>query len=141
MKITITKANKEEYVSSLNESLDRFIVFATNNSTKEVEFKGEMHIVPNEYGRYIDLARHLKDNLNNVCLHVHNACYDSDLINEVVYPAKMLQCLYDYRYYCYGNRIENVNDNFQSLEEQNINTKNYVHFDFSVKKIKTLESA
>lgn len=139
MKITINKFNNEEYIKSLNESLDRFIAYAEKFGTKEIEFKGEMHIVPDKFGKHLDLALHLKDNLDNICLHVHNSCYDSNLIGDNVYPGKMLECLNNYRYFCYGNKVDNPHINFESLENQNNNTKNYVHYNFSVKKIKTLK--
>lgn len=140
MKITITKVNKEEYEKSLTESLERFIAYAEEHGTKEVKFEGKMHKVPDQYGQHIELAKHLKDNLNNICLHVHNYCYDSGLIGEVIYPGKMMDSIHNYRHSCYRNREENPEKNFLSLEEQNKYTKEYVHFDFSVKRIKTLAS-
>lgn len=122
MRITLTKANKESYRAKLAESLDRFIGYASGTS----------HF---EYRQYAELAKHLRENIDNIAVHIHNFCFDTRYIDEeTVYPREMLRCLYDYRYFCYKNRVENPAENFCTLEEQNEASRNYVHFDFSVKR-------
>ena len=120
VRITITKYNKEEYRATLLESLDRFIAYAGHTDVFE-------------YRQYLPLAEHLKAHIDDVAVHIHNFCFNSDNTGKEVYPRELLRSLYDYRYFCYKNRVDNPDENFCTLEEQNEYSRNYVHFDFSVK--------
>ena len=52
-------------------------------------------------------------------------------IDEEVYPAKTLELLYDFRFFCYK---DDCKGNFLSLKEQNEQLKKYPHFDVSIKR-------
>ena len=54
---------------------------------------------------------------------------------EMKYPAKVLEWMYDFRFFCYG---DDTKGKFLSLTEQNEMLKKYPHFDVSMKKPKCL---
>lgn len=122
---------KSNYLNLIKESLEKFIVLAANRVYDEKNYG----TVRSEYNKYLKLAMHLRENLHNVCEHVHKASFNHDV---VPYPAKVLESLYNYRMYCYQNSVFNPSENFMTLEQQNEATRNYIHYDFSVKKIKAL---
>jgi hypothetical protein len=131
----INKNNKELFISTLKDGLDTFLKFVEELGTPETAYKYGCL----EHYRYRELAKHLRDHLDDIALHVHGFCFNPQRIGEELFPRDILHILYDYRTFCYNDRVNDPEKNFQSLEEQNDNTKNYVHFDFSVKKIKTLK--
>lgn len=141
----ITSHNKEGYIKTLTDALDRFITFSDRfGISREKSFEKfkageEMDFEMIAYYEYGYMARHLRDNLEEICLHVHAFSFSPDQIGETIYPEPMIKSLYRYRQFCYGNRHLEPENNFMTLEEQNEQTKNYVHFDFGVKKPKTLK--
>lgn len=149
----IGKHNKDAYVETLKQGLKRFIEFAEEYGlSKEKAF--EIYKQSKESGEDInwkeftwdimvynhkELAEHLYNHLDEIGLHIHEFCFPISHIGTTVYPGKMMDILHQYRKFCYKNSFENPEKNFCSLEEQNEQARNYVHFDFSVKKIKTLK--
>jgi hypothetical protein len=76
--------------------------------------------------RLLNTANNIVDDIRDV----HNV-----VINMFIdpkgdeYPVKIMEWLYDFRYFCYDS-----NGNLLSIEEQNDRLKNYPHFDASVKR-------
>jgi hypothetical protein len=126
MKITINSNNKNQYIEKVKESIKRFLTFCN-------EYPEEYN-----YNSYKDMAQFTYDNLESkIALHVLNFSIPTeDILNNTIYPGKMIQMLYNIRQYVFNNSTD-IN-NYLNLQQQNEATKNYIHFDFSVKKIKTL---
>jgi hypothetical protein len=71
---------------------------------------------------------------NDISLNILEFCFGSEYIGETIYPAKTLETLYRFRDFCF-----NYNIFTSDLVEQQEKARNYVHFDFSVKRPKTLK--
>jgi hypothetical protein len=156
----INSNNKDAYVESLKISLNTFVEYC-NTLEKHREIDGNKFLNAEcvtvngigfkeyceiaEYLRYSKIAKDLLENYDKICTNVLAFCYGVEESREKVYPVKMLRMLYDFRDYVYHCNIDkkdflNMNVELLSLEEQNLRAKNYIHFDFSVKKIKTLNN-
>lgn len=129
MKIGINKYNKDTYINTLCESLKRFISYCNDYSDNT------------EYNRYKPLAETILNEYNNICLHVFEFCFNSnEVIGSEIYPNKMLHALYSFREYCFNWDADKKVYIFEpDIFKQNEKAKNYIHFDFSVKKPKTLK--
>lgn len=129
MKILINKANVENYCKMLEKGLDRFISFSKDHPSTQ-------------HNLYLSMAEWLKDNYKDkVALHILSfASASSYLFLDVkdVYPEKMLHYLYDIRYFVFANWLDL--SKLLTLAEQNELSKNYVHFNFGVRKVQTLRS-
>ena len=121
IKIRINKHNKDEYISTLTESLERFIKYCNEYENGN-----------DKYTYYKNMAENILSNYNSIALNVLQFCFDVKNIGRNVYPGSMLRAMYDFRDYAYDN-LELL-----SIGKQQEKAKNYVHFDFSVKKPKTL---
>lgn len=126
MKITINNQNRIEYVNKSIEHLNRFINYCN-------DYPDNM-----EYNRYKDIAQFVIDNINDkIALHVLSyAMPSNEILSDKLYPNKIIQMLYKIRYYVFKNYCDITK--YSDLHEQNEATKNYIHFDFSVKKVKTI---
>jgi hypothetical protein len=129
MKIGINKYNKDAYINTLCESLRMFIGFC-NGYTDNLQ-----------YNNYKTLAETILNEYNNICLHVFEFCFNSnEVIGNTIYPEKMLHALYSFRDYCFNWDAEKREYIFEpDINKQKEKTKNYIHFDFSVKRPKTLK--
>ena len=126
MKIRINSNNKQDYIKTLKESLERFINYC-NDYPEEKEcnyYKNMAEIILKEY--------------QNISLNILQFCFEPEHIGNTIYPNKTLESLYRFRDYCFnydynGKQYIFIND----LQEQQQKAKNYIHFDFSVKRPKT----
>jgi len=119
MKIRINKQNKDAYIKTLTDSLVRFIDFCNKSND-------------DKYVPYRDIAEDVLVNYNKISLNVLQFCFDVKNIDCIVYPSNMLRVMYAFRDYVYNGK------ELLSIYEQQEKSKKYHHFDFSVKKPKTL---
>ncbi len=123
MKIRINKYNKDAYINTLCESLKRFIDFCNSYEDNRT------------YTYYKSMAEKLlSGDYNNISLNVLQFCFEPEYVNTTIYPEKMLHSLYSFRDYAYNTDIQLL-----SIQEQQERAKNYIHFDFSIKRPKILK--
>jgi len=128
MKQLITKANVESYCKVLEESLDKFISFCED--------------YPEDIGKcqYLWMAKWVKGNYKDkIGLHILSFASSGTpyfLDGKPAYPCQTMQFIYDIRMYVFDNYAQEREP--LSLAEQNRLSKEHVHFDFSVRKVKTI---
>jgi len=127
MKIRINSNNKQGYIKTLIESLKRFINYCNDYPEEK------------EYNYYKNMAEIILKEYQNISLNILQFCFEPENIGKTIYPNKTLEALYRFRDYCfnYDNSKQYVFIN--NLQEQQQKAKNYIHFDFSVKRPKTLK--
>ena len=107
---------------NLEESLIKYIDYNKKYHFKNIE---------------IEIAQDILLNIKKICTHIHDFCFNYD---EVLYPGKMKNIIKKYILFCYecDFKYKPYSHTFTLLdsEEQNNRTRKYIHFDFSVKKIK-----
>jgi len=121
MKIRIDASNKEQYINTLTEGLKRFLNYCNDypHDTTYTQLKYLAEIMLKDY--------------NKISLNILQFCLPIEYINDTIYPAKMLEVLYQlFRYAIHDGEL-------LSLKDQQSKAKHYVHFDFSVKRPKTLD--
>ena len=86
---------------------------------------------------YLEFAEHLKNDLEKICKHIHEHCFSYD---KIIFPGKMKGILNSYIKFCYNSNMKfnpySYNIELVDKNEQNKRTKEYIHFDFSIKRIK-----
>lgn len=125
MKIAINQTNVLMYNSQLEEALDRYIEFCVE--TDDVEYRD-----------YLKMARWVRENYHTkIALHILNfANVEYFLSSKPVYPGMVKHSLYYIRDYVFNGFTSTQTP--LTLEQQNEKSRNYIHFDFSVKKVKTI---
>ena len=121
MKIRINKYNKEDYINTLTDSLNRFITYCNQYPDNK------------KYTYCQSIAESLLTNYNEIALNILQFCFDVQYVGKEIFPAKMLNCMHAFKEYVFNKDKELL-----TLEQQQEMARNYIHFDFSVKKPKTL---
>jgi len=127
MKIRINSNNKQDYIKTLKESLERFINYCN-------DYPGEK-----EYNYYKNIAEIILKEHQNISLNILQFCFEPENIGKTIYPNKTLEALYRFRDYCFNYDNSKQYIFINDLQEQQQKAKNYIHFDFSVKRPKTLK--
>lgn len=128
MKIRINSNNKQNYIKTLKESLERFLNYCNDYPEEK------------EYNYYKNIAEIILKEYQNISLNILQFCFGPENIGETIYPNKTLEALYRFRDYCFNYDYNSKQYIFiNDLQEQQQKAKNYIHFDFSVKKPKTLK--
>ena len=151
----LCKANYEETKSVMIESINRFLNYINEYCSKYAwlndnieqyseeskgcveEFIAEHNIDMEEWmkqKKYYDYKHIATDILNHID-DIHQKIIEVFIEPEMKYPAKVLEWMYDFRFFCYGDDIKGK---FLSLPEQNERLKKYPHFDVSMKRPKCL---
>lgn len=128
MKIRINSNNKQDYIKTLIESLERFINYCNDYPEEK------------EYNYYKNMAEIILKEYQNISLNILQFCFEPEYIEDTIYPNKTLESLYRFRDYCFNYDYNNKQYIFISdPQEQQQKAKNYIHFNFSVKRPKTLK--
>lgn len=128
MKIRINSNNKQNYIKTLKESLERFLNYCND------------YFEEKEYNYYKNIAEIILKEYQNISLNILQFCFEPENIGKTIYPNKTLEALYRFRDYCFNYDYNSKQYIFiTNLQEQQQKAKNYVHFDFSVKRPKTLK--
>lgn len=126
MKIRINSNNKQDYIKTLIESLERFINYCNDYPEEK------------EYNYYKNMAEIILKEYQNISLNILQFCFEPEHIGNTIYPNKTLKSLYRFRDYCFNYDYNSKQYIFiNDLQEQQQKAKNYIHFDFSVKRPKT----
>lgn len=126
MKIRINSNNKQDYIKTLIESLERFINYCNDYPEEK------------EYNYYKNMAEIILKEYQNISLNILQFCFEPEHIGNTIYPNKTLESLYRFRDYCFNYDYNSKQYIFiNDLQEQQQKAKNYIHFDFSVKRPKT----
>lgn len=126
MKIRINSNNKQDYIKTLIESLERFINYCND------------YFEEKEYNYYKNIAEIILKEYQNISLNILQFCFEPEHIGNTIYPNKTLESLYRFRDYCFNYDYNSKQYIFiNDLQEQQQKAKNYIHFDFSVKRPKT----
>jgi hypothetical protein len=123
MKILINSVNAAKYCSVLEKSLDKFIEYCKS-------YPGSLR-----YTAYMSMALWVKEHYkDSIALHILNFADAQNFLTseDAIFPSKTLEFLYSIGNYVF-DEVRAL-----SLEEQNMKSREYVHFDFSVKRIKTI---
>jgi len=127
MKQLITKANAESYCKMLEESLDKFISYCEEYPAYT---KYTIHYLP---------ARWIKQNYKDkIALHILSFASSGTphfLDGKPAFVGQTLDFMQHVEWFIF---TFNEARSPLSLTEQNELSKKYVHFDFSVKKVKTI---
>lgn len=128
MKIRINSNNKQNYIKTLKESLERFLNYCND------------YFEEKEYNYYKNIAEIILKEYQNISLNILQFCFEPENIGKTIYPNKTLEALYRFRDYCFNYDYNSKQYVFiNDLQEQQQKAKNYIHFDFSVKRPKTLK--
>lgn len=128
MKIRINSNNKQNYIKTLKESLERFLNYCND------------YFEEKEYNYYKNIAEIILKEYQNISLNILQFCFEPENIGDTIYPNKTLEVLYRFRDYCFNYDYNSKQYVFiNDLQEQQQKAKNYIHFDFSVKRPKTLK--
>ena len=84
--------------------------------------------------KYYDYKYIATDILNHID-DIHQNIIELFIVPEMEYPAKVLEWMYNFRFFCYGN---NTKGEFLSLADQNDMLKKCRNYDISMKKPKCL---
>ena len=126
MKIRINSNNKQNYIKTLIESLERFMNYCNDYPEEK------------EYNYYKNIAEIILKEYQNISLNILQFCFEPEHIGNTIYPNKTLESLYRFRDYCFNYDYNSKQYIFiNDLQEQQQKAKNYIHFDFSVKRPKT----
>lgn len=126
MKIRINSNNKQDYIKTLKESLERFLNYCND------------YFEEKEYNYYKNIAEIILKEYQNISLNILQFCFEPEHIGNTIYPNKTLESLYRFRDYCFNYDYNSKQYIFiNDLQEQQQKAKNYIHFDFSVKRPKT----
>ena len=87
-----------------------------------------------EQKKYYDY-KHISTDILNHIDDIHQKIIEVFIEPEMEYPAKVLEWMHNFRFFCYG---DNIKGEFLSLTDQNEMLKKYHHFDISMKKPKCL---
>lgn len=130
MKQLITKANVEVYCETLEKSIDQFISYCE-------EYPKHL-----EYYQYLWMAKWVKDNYKDkIALHILSFASSRTpyfLDGKPAFPGQTLHFIYDIRMYVFDNYAREREP--LSLLDQNRLSKEHIHFDFSVRKPKTIST-
>lgn len=127
MKIRIGSNNKQDYIKTLIESLERFINYCNDYPEEK------------EYNYYKNIAEIILKEYQNISLNILQFCFEPEYMGDTIYPNKTLEALYRFRDYCFNYDNSKQYIFINDLQEQQQKAKNYIHFDFSVKRPKTLK--
>lgn len=128
MKIRINSNNKQDYIKTLIESLERFINYCNDYPEEK------------EYNYYKNMAEIILKEYQNISLNILQFCFEPEYIGDTIYPNKTLESLYRFRQFCFNYDYNSKQYIFiNDLQEQQQKAKNYIHFNFSVKRPKTLK--
>ena len=126
-----------EYCSEyawLNDNMEKY---AAESKGRVEEFIAEHNI---DMDKWIDQKRYYdyKHIATDILIHIddiHQKIIEVFIEPEMKYPAKVLEWMNVFRFFCYGDDIEGE---FLSLADQNERLKKYPYFDVSMKKPKCL---
>lgn len=127
MKIRINSNNKQDYIKTLIESLERFVNYCNDYPEEK------------EYNYYKNIAEIILKEHQNISLNILQFCFEPENIGKTIYPNKTLEALYRFRDYCFNYDNSKQYIFINDLQEQQQKAKNYIHFDFSVKRPKTIK--
>lgn len=127
MKIRINSNNKQDYIKTLIESLERFVNYCNDYPEEK------------EYNYYKNIAEIILKEHQNISLNILQFCFEPEYMGDTIYPNKTLEALYRFRDYCFNYDNSKQYIFINDLQEQQQKAKNYIHFDFSVKRPKTLK--
>ena len=151
----LCKVNYEETKNVMVESINKFLAYineycseyawlndniekyAEESKGRVEEFIAEHNIDMKEWTeqkKYYDYKHIASDILSHID-EIHQKVIEVFISPEEKYPGKVLECMYEFSFFCYG---DDTKGKFLSLSEQNERLKKYPHFDVSMKKPKCL---